>query len=64
MGNKIGRLDDAIKSQLHYIYANMEEYENEEVKTIIADFLNIPLEDRHQIGKNEDNYDEDEDYEF
>lgn len=57
IGRQIGKEDDAIRSQIHYIYANMEEYENEEVKTIIADFLNIPEEDRlgHQDYEEEGN---------
>ncbi len=40
--------EEGLKPQLHYIYANMEEYPNEEVKNTIADFLQIPPEDRHE----------------
>jgi len=45
-GKQINDIESALRSQLHYIYANMESYGNEEVKNTLADFLGIPLKDR------------------
>ena len=53
LGEQIGQVQSAIISQLHYIYSNMEYYQNEEIKNIIADFLKIPLEDRHEPRQEE-----------
>jgi hypothetical protein len=54
LGKQMGQVQEAVKSQLHYIYSNMENYQDEEAKNIIADFLKIPLEDRHEPGLTED----------
>jgi hypothetical protein len=58
LGKQMDQLDDAIRTQINYIYANMEDYDNEEVKTVLANWLNIPPEYRH--GAEEEN-DEGED---
>ena len=45
-------LEKAIKVQYLYIYSNMEDYPNEYVKNLIADFADIPQENRHERYEN------------
>jgi len=46
-GKQINDLDHAIRVQINYIYTNLEEYTNEPVKNVLADWLEIPPEHRY-----------------
>jgi len=53
-------LEKAVKIQCLYIYSNMEDYPNEFVKNIIADFADIPQEHRHKRYENPEFHSPDE----
>jgi len=46
-GKQINEAEHALKTQVNYVYANMEEYPNEQVKETLADYCEIPQQYRH-----------------